>query len=561
MEQEKMTISVSELNEALLMEEDEELGPEYRPSTENSAGFQTSPPPISTESATSSNESVKLLEAVKAITTIPDQFMSADKKTSLTYARSVPSSVRRLIEFLILLKAVVALFILIYVHTTFIHKPTKCLSHLEESWPRDGILRVEILRNGAPDYTIENSYAKEKKIRQQRANEMNVLLSSFKFPVEWHGDVYIESSLDDDTTAQDSQKKEEKSSESLKHHYQNISTNTWIENNKSILSTSWSDLKHYDETKENANENVENNLEVNANENNYNETVIQRMMSSKNIQEALHSLRVLSTPLTHMGTLYEPSEVEKLVRAVWPEEEYIVEFSLEYGFLRLSPQIRQKMNIPVKIVTLDPTKDVCFGDRISRFILEHFIGYDDLLMVSIKTLAEKENNKGFLRNVVTGEHYRFVTLWMSRMSYIFAFGIMIAFTLSISMLLRYSHHQIFVFIVDLLQMLEFNTAISFPAAPLFTVILALVGMEAIMSEFFNDTTTAFYIILIVWISDQYEAVCCQRPVTKKYWVRFFYLYHFSFYAYHYRFNGQYSGLALITSWLFIEVKDGMATRK
>jgi len=36
-------------------------------------------------------------------------------------------------------------------------------------------------------------------------------------------------------------------------------------------------------------------------------------------------------------------------------------------------------------------------------------------------------------------------------------------------------------------------------------------------------------------------------------VRFFYLYHFAFYAYHYRFNGQYSGLALMTSWLFIQV--------
>ena len=36
--------------------------------------------------------------------------------------------------------------------------------------------------------------------------------------------------------------------------------------------------------------------------------------------------------------------------------------------------------------------------------------------------------------------------------------------------------------------------------------------------------------------------------------RFFYLYHFAFYAYHYRFNGQYSGLALVTSWLFIQVQ-------
>lgn len=73
-----------------------------------------------------------------------------------------------------------------------------------------------------------------------------------------------------------------------------------------------------------------------------------------------------------------------------------------------------------------------------------------------------------------------------------------------------------------------------------------------MSEFFNDTTTAFYIILIVWIADQYDAICCHTPVTKRHWLRFFYLYHFSFYAYHYRFNGQYSSLALVTSWLFIQ---------
>lgn len=45
------------------------------------------------------------------------------------------------------------------------------------------------------------------------------------------------------------------------------------------------------------------------------------------------------------------------------------------------------------------------------------------------------------------------------------------------------------------------------------------GMEAIMSEFFNDTTTAFYIILIVWIADQYDAICCITPITKRHWLR------------------------------------------
>ena len=83
--------------------------------------------------------------------------------------------------------------------------------------------------------------------------------------------------------------------------------------------------------------------------------------------------------------------------------------------------------------------------------------------------------------------------------------------------------------------------------------LLFLGMEAIMSEFFEDTTTAFYIILIVWIADQYDAICCHTSITRKYWLRFFYLYHFTFYAYHYRFSGQYSGLALLTMWLFTQV--------
>ncbi|XP_051957203.1 membralin-like isoform X2 [Xyrauchen texanus] len=237
---------------------------------------------------------------------------------------------------------------------------------------------------------------------------------------------------------------------------------------------------------------------------------------------------------------------------VWPQEEYIVEYSLEYGFLRLSQATRQRLNIPVMVVTLDPLKDQCFGDGFSRFLLDECLGYDDILMSSVKALAENEENKGFLRNVVSGEHYRFVSMWMARTSYLAAFVIMVIFTLSVSMLLRYSHHQIFVFIVDLLQMLEMNMTIAFPAAPLLTVILALVGMEAIMSEFFNDTTTAFYIILIVWLADQYDAICCHTNTSKRHWLRFFYLYHFAFYAYHYRFNGQYSSLALVTSWLFIQ---------
>lgn len=58
--------------------------------------------------------------------------------------------------------------------------------------------------------------------------------------------------------------------------------------------------------------------------------------------------------------------------------------------------------------------------------------------------------------------------------------------------------------------------------------LCLLGMEAIMSEFFNDTTTAFYIILTVWFADQYDAICCHTTLTKRHWLRwvFYFLQYF-----------------------------------
>lgn len=48
----------------------------------------------------------------------------------------------------------------------------------------------------------------------------------------------------------------------------------------------------------------------------------------------------------------------------------------------------------VFVFSLDPTRDQCFGDRFSRLLLDEFLGYDDILMSSVKALAENEENKG-----------------------------------------------------------------------------------------------------------------------------------------------------------------------
>ncbi len=51
--------------------------------------------------------------------------------------------------------------------------------------------------------------------------------------------------------------------------------------------------------------------------------------------------------------------------------------------------------IPLHL-SADPMKDQCFGDGFSRFLLDECLGYDDILMSSVKALAENEENKGKL---------------------------------------------------------------------------------------------------------------------------------------------------------------------
>ncbi|CAF4320117.1 unnamed protein product [Rotaria sp. Silwood2] len=96
---------------------------------------------------------------------------------------------------------------------------------------------------------------------------------------------------------------------------------------------------------------------------------------------------------------------------------------------------------------------------------------------------------GYVRNVMTNNHFRFVSTWQNHRlwTYLVAFCIIIVFVslIIIEVFLNYC----FYLDVDLLRMIEHNTSIVFPAAPLLKVILALIGMKAIMSEFFSDVST------------------------------------------------------------------------
>jgi len=49
----------------------------------------------------------------------------------------------------------------VYIHVVFAHDPVNCLAHVQNEWPRAGILRVEIVRNAPQNYSITDSYEKE----------------------------------------------------------------------------------------------------------------------------------------------------------------------------------------------------------------------------------------------------------------------------------------------------------------------------------------------------------------------------------------------------------------
>uniref|UniRef100_A0A8R1TJI2 Membralin n=1 Tax=Onchocerca volvulus TaxID=6282 RepID=A0A8R1TJI2_ONCVO len=409
-------------------------------------------------------------------------------RVAINYNRHVPVLGKRFIEFSSLLMAIVLLSLMFYVHHFFDETDSNCLAPFMDQWPRNGVLRVEVIRNlkkfnAYQDRLLEKSYARQN-------NENNITVYDLK-RILMEGPEAFPKEL-----------------RSRPKHYFRKKSDHW----SSFLTSEDSLLSLF-------------------------------IRSDNNVKKKLF-MEDLDNDEFGLGSHDFTDDSDATF-------EYVVEYSLYYGLLKLPHSYRLEHNIPFLLVRLDPDVDSCFGDWISRTLMKNFIGYEDVLMSSVKALAENETDKGYLRDMITGEHYRFVTMGNPRASYFTALIVMLIFTFAISMLLRFSHHQIFLFIVDLLQMFELNQSLVFPAAPLLTVILALVGMEAIMSEVFNDTSTAFYVILLVWIADQYDAICCHSPISKRHWLRFFYLYHYAFYAYQYRYNGQYGGLALLTSSFFI----------
>lgn len=73
-----------------------------------------------------------------------------------------------------LMKALAAFFILVYIHVSYSQTPATCLEHLKtEGWPKDGILRVEILRPGETKVPMKEG-------AEDMSEELTILRSNHK---------------------------------------------------------------------------------------------------------------------------------------------------------------------------------------------------------------------------------------------------------------------------------------------------------------------------------------------------------------------------------------------
>ena len=66
---------------------------------------------------------------------------------AMKYLRFFKPNIRRLIEFFVLVNAVLMFFLLVYIHQSFVSTDSYCLSNVEGIWPKSGILRVQVTRN------------------------------------------------------------------------------------------------------------------------------------------------------------------------------------------------------------------------------------------------------------------------------------------------------------------------------------------------------------------------------------------------------------------------------
>lgn len=208
-----------------------------------------------------------------------------------------------------LLKAIIAFFILVYIHISYSQTPATCLSHLKtEGWPRDGILRVEILRPGEKVPIREGAEDMSEELTMPRSTHKSGIMS-----------------IDPSTTLPE----EEQLSDASKKLSLNFEST-------SIEGANGSILENFEVIDRNKSEEIEisiseiiSSTSTAASASASNDAIIQMTDSEMNMKEsyANESISKMDSSEEQYEEILKQNvpEVEKLMNAVLPDDQYVVE--------------------------------------------------------------------------------------------------------------------------------------------------------------------------------------------------------------------------------------------
>lgn len=212
-----------------------------------------------------------------------------------------------------LLKAIIAFFILVYIHISYSQTPATCLSHLKtEGWPRDGILRVEILRPGEKVPIKEGAEDMSEELTMPRSTHKSGIMS-----------------IDPSTTLPE----EEQISDASKKLSLNFESTSMEGANGSIL-------ENFEVIDRNKSEEIEISISeiissTSTAASASADALIQMTDSEMNLEEtyANESISRMDSVETYEEILKQNvPEVEKLMNAVLPDDQYVVECEMIQSF-------------------------------------------------------------------------------------------------------------------------------------------------------------------------------------------------------------------------------------
>ncbi|RMZ94974.1 membralin isoform X1, partial [Brachionus plicatilis] len=259
-------------------------------------------------------------------------------RIAILYARKFSKTFRRVIEFFLLLLAFASFALLSYLHIVFNRNPINCLSTIQQNWPRDGILRVEIVHNASKFFLMssQDQTRESYSLKDSYEKEYSTPMKELFFPAK-------DNALNKDKAARES------------YFLNKLELNQTCLMQNPFIQVCAMGANHSSHEKAGSNDEVSKGGSVPF----FDTDLNQKEIPKSTVETMSPTYRFLKDAISEL----------QLFNKVF-EDNYIIEYSLEYGFLRLSPATRQKLNISVMLVTLDPNRDECFGSGFNKFVLD-----------------------------------------------------------------------------------------------------------------------------------------------------------------------------------------------